>query len=102
VIVTASAAGVVGVIGVGLWLKLFLAIDSLAMAGNCVIRVGVAPLIGIGWSVAGFAIPSIRRNPWAMGLYVIVGLIVLFFAFYCMLFLSWAVKVWPDQCICSC
>ena len=100
--IMAAVTGVVGATGVGLWVTLFRAIDHLSMAGTCVVRVGVPPVLAVVISVIGAILSRRQRRRWQLAAYFAAVVVVLLFATYCVLFLSWAVRVWPDQCICEC
>lgn len=102
VVIPASVSSVIGIIGIVLWLKLFFSLESLKVAGECVARVGIPPAVAVAWSLIGLTIHALRNSRWWIAAYVLLTTFVLYFAIYSMLFLFWAIRVWPDQCICSC
>ncbi len=90
-----------GVTGSLLWTKLFMVVGSLTVAGTCVLRVLVGPASSLLWVAVGVALRRRASTVTAIS-YGLVALIVLFFALYVIVFMAWAIRAWPDQCICDC
>ena len=92
----------VGTAGLVLWIKLYLTLPSATAAGTCVVRIFAALVLSVSTALIGGY--YLKRPPHLAVFigYLIGGTLMLFFAIYCTLFLWWAIRVWPDQCICNC
>ena len=91
-----------GIAGAALWVALVWRIGSPSGAGSCVVRIAAAPVLTLIWGAVGIAAVRTPPKSLVVSSYAVVTAITAFFTLYAILFSSWALRVWPDECICAC
>jgi hypothetical protein len=92
----------VGGAGAVLWLRLYAFDENIRAAAPCVARILIAPVATLFAAVFGLSLVRRATSIRVMLIYWAFMALLLYFATYAALFLSWAIRVWPDQCICAC